>query len=74
MSIIPDEPAHQGKEKLSEGGVDIEEVGSLEIVGSKLKSLSVLNAQERRASDLAEMDLIKNDLVGMTDPPEPGNE
>lgn len=37
VTIVADQPAHKGEEKLSKGRVDIEEVGSLEVVGSKLR-------------------------------------
>lgn len=33
MAVISYEPAHEGKEELSERRVDIEEVGSLQILG-----------------------------------------
>lgn len=34
-------PSHQGEEELSEGRMDIEEVGSLEVIGSKLSKTKV---------------------------------
>jgi hypothetical protein len=32
VTIVANEPADKGEEKLAEGGVDIEKVGSLEVV------------------------------------------
>jgi hypothetical protein len=37
VPVIANEPAHEGEEELSEGRVYIEEVGSLEIEGCKLR-------------------------------------
>lgn len=36
VSIVAHEPAHQREEQLSEGRVDVEEVGALEVVGREL--------------------------------------
>jgi hypothetical protein len=36
MAIVSHEPSHEGKKKLSERRMNIEEVGSLEVVGGKL--------------------------------------
>jgi len=35
-TVITHKPSHQGEEELSKGRVDIEEIGSLEVVGGKL--------------------------------------
>jgi hypothetical protein len=36
VAIVADQPADKGEEKLAERRVDIEEVGSLEVVGGEL--------------------------------------
>jgi hypothetical protein len=40
VTIVTDQPADKSEEKLAERRVDIEEVGSLEVVGGKLESRS----------------------------------
>lgn len=42
VAVVANEPAHEGEEELGKRGVNIEEVGSLEIVGSKLQRLVFL--------------------------------
>lgn len=53
-TIVADQPAHEGEEELAEGRVDIEEVGSLEVVGG----------------ELSKVHLIEDDLVRMANTPE----
>jgi hypothetical protein len=54
VTIVTDQPADKSEEKLAERRVDIEEVGSLEVVGGKL----------------SKMHLIEDNLAGMADTPE----
>jgi hypothetical protein len=54
VAIVSNKPSHEGEEQLSEGRVDIEEVGSLQVVRGKL----------------AKVHLVENDLVGVADAPE----
>jgi hypothetical protein len=58
VAIVTDEPANKSEKKLAERRVDIEEVGSLEVVGR----------------ELSKMNLVKNDLVRVADTPESGHE
>jgi hypothetical protein len=55
--------------------MNIEEVGSLEIIGGKLEARSARHRRRRAAfQNLAEMYFIKDNLIRMTDAPEPRNE
>jgi len=50
MAIVTDYPADEGKEELSKGRMDVEEVGALEIVGGELGTVL-----EARSTDLETM-------------------
>jgi hypothetical protein len=41
-AIIANEPAREGEQQLSKRGVNVEEVGSLQVVRSKLRILLIL--------------------------------
>lgn len=43
-SIVAGEPACEGEEELAEGRMDVEEVGTLEVVRGKLRDVVVSNA------------------------------
>jgi hypothetical protein len=58
VAIVADQPAHEGEEELAEGGVDIEEVGSLEVVGCKLSKQLVSYGQVFNYSESTSQDEI----------------
>jgi len=74
VSIVSDKPAHKGKEELSQGRMDVEEVCPLEIVGSELSefNMSAVIAEYAgaRSSHLAEMDFIEHHLIRVANAPE----
>lgn len=58
VAIVTDQPADKGEEELAERRVDIEEVGSLEVIGS----------------ELSKVHLVKHNLVRVADTPESSHE
>ncbi len=89
MPIISHEPAHESEKKLSERGVNIEEIGPLQIIRRELWHLLsapislgspllvaawVLRQGFYHVPYLAKVDLIKDDLIGMPNAPESRNE
>jgi len=81
MAIVADQPAHEGEEELAERWVDIEEISPLEVVRGELDPSNFLLEMEAMARGklmeyiyLAEMDLIEDNLIGMADAPESGQE
>lgn len=82
-AIVSDKPAGEGKEELSEGRVHIEEVGSLEVVGSELGVCQprwysgiwmIWLAAVCRFTYLSKVHLIEHNLVRVVDAPEAGYE
>lgn len=53
VAIVADQPAHEGEQELAKGRVDIEEVGSLEVVRSELvANMSVRCVEDSRMFEL----------------------
>ena len=83
FALVSDKPASEGEQELSEGRMDIEEVGSLQVVRSKLYNtltlyssliqlsiISYLHWQCYRLTYLSKVHFIKDNLVRMGYAPE----
>jgi hypothetical protein len=73
--IVANEPAYESEEELAEGRVDIKEVGSLEVIGSKLAISLVCGPSGLvHSSHLAEMYFIKYNFIRVVDAQESSEE